>query len=109
MIVPWIKDRTRMCPCQKNRESAAVWKIFSLIGMVFSVTFAILALILKRKNDVYMKALIDLSDQLPEEEDDADSCEEDDADSRSEWQSAHAPANQRTVEERLSEQRLHEE
>lgn len=82
MIVPWIKDRTRMCPCQKNRESAAVWKIFSLIGMVFSVAFAILALILKRKNDVYMKALIDLSDQLPEE-DDADSC--------SEWQSAHAP------------------
>ena len=100
MIVPWIKDRTRMCPCQKNRESAAVWKIFSLIGMVFSVAFAILALILKRKNDVYMKALIDLSDQLPEE---------DDADSRSEWQSAHAPANQKTVEERLSEQRLHEE
>lgn len=83
MIVPWIKDRTRMCPCQKNRESAAVWKIFSLIGMVFSVAFAILALILKRKNDVYMKALIDLSDQFPEEEDDADS--------RSEWQSAHAP------------------
>ena len=101
MIVPWIKDRTRMCPCQKNRESAAVLKIFSLIGMVFSVAFAILALILKRKNDVYMKALIDLSDQLPEEEDDTDS--------RSEWQSAHAPANQRTVEERLSEQRLHEE
>ena len=101
MIVPWIKDRTRMCPCQKNRESAAVWKIFSLIGMAFSVAFAILALILKRKNDVYMKALIDLSDQLPEEEDDTDS--------RSEWQSAHAPANQRTVEERLSEQRLHEE
>ena len=101
MIVPWIKDRTRMCPCQKNRESAAVWKIFSLIGMVFSVAFAILALILKRKNDVYMKALIDLSDQLPEEEDDTDS--------RSEWQSAHAPANQKTVEERLSEQRLHEE
>ena len=100
MIVPWIKDRTRMCPCQKNRESAAVWKIFSLIGMVFSVAFAILALILKKKNDVYMKALIDLSDQLPEE---------DDADSRSEWQSAHAPANQKTVEERLSEQRLHEE
>lgn len=101
MIVPWIKDRTRMCPCQKNRESAAVWKIFSLIGMVFSVAFAILALILKRKNDVYMKALIDLSDQLPEEEDDTDS--------RSEWQSAHALANQKTVEERLSEQRLHEE
>ena len=101
MIGPWIKDRTRMCPCQKNRDSAAVWKIFSLIGMVFSVAFAILALILKRKNDVYMKALIDLSDQLPEEEDDTDS--------RSEWQSAHAPANQRTVEERLSEQRLHEE
>ena len=101
MIVPWIKDRTRMCPCQKNRESAAVWKIFSLIGMAFSVAFAILALILKRKNDVYMKALIDLSDQLPEDEDDTDS--------RSEWQSAHAPANQRTVEERLSEQRLHEE
>ena len=101
MIVPWIQDRTRMCPCQKNRDSAAVWKIFSLIGMVFSVAFAILALILKRKNDVYMKALIDLSDQLPEEEDDTDS--------RSEWQSAHAPANQRTVEERLSEQRLHEE
>ena len=101
MIGRWIKDRTRMCPCQKNRESAAVWKVFSLIGMAFSIAFAILALILKRKNDVYMKALIDLSDQLPEEEDDTDS--------RSEWQSAHAPANQRTVEERLSEQRLQEE
>ncbi len=81
--------------------SAFFWKLLGILGFLASGFFALLSFSLKQKNDRYRDMLISMSDQLPDEA-------EVEAESRRRWQSAHAPANRKTVEERLAEQRVQE-
>ena len=86
----------------KNKTSKGrlcFWKAFGALGILFGLAMAIVSVMLKKKNDEYLEALIDLSDNI---------CEDDISD-KEKWQSAHSPNRRRTVEERLSEQRIVEE
>ncbi len=96
MGMKWIDYETRPCSCGRKGE-ATTWKVLGVLGLLAAGVFAFLSFCLKRKSDRYRDALIDLSDQIP-----------DDEDRRNQWQSAHAPANRKTVEERLTEQRVYE-
>lgn len=99
MTKRWIDCETWTYPSKKKKDTALGWKLLSAAGLLLSAVLAVIGLCLKKKNDIYLDALIDLSDQLPEDE-------EDDSEARrSRWQSAHAPANRKTVEERLADQR----
>lgn len=75
------------------------WKAFGALGILFGLSMAIVSVMLKKKNDEYLEALIDLSDNF---------CEDDISD-KDAWQSSHSPSRRKTVEERLSEQRIIEE
>lgn len=88
--------------CSGRKSGGALfWKLLSVLGILAAGVFALISLSLKRKNDQYRDMLIDMSESLPDEE-------ETEAENRRRWQSAHAPANRKTVEERLADQRVQE-
>ena len=88
--------------CSVRRGDSRFWKMLSLFWFLLAGCFAALSFILKQKNDEYRDALIEMSDILPPEGEEAAELR------RKDWQSAHAPANRKTVEERLEEQRVQE-
>lgn len=84
-----------------GKHNAEFWKFFAILGMLFGAVMTLVSLFFKKKNDEYRDALIELSERFPGEEGTEGR--------RESWQSAHAPANRKTVEERLAEQRIQEE
>ncbi len=96
----WMDD-DGIC-CFERKEDNRFWKMLSLFWFLLAGSFALLSFCLKRKNDKYRDALIDMSEHLPM--DDIEAAEY----RKKNWQSAHAPANRKTVEERLEDQRIQE-
>lgn len=95
-----INSEERCCSC-KGRSSLRFWKVLSILGMLMAGVFAFISYCLKKKNDQYRDLLISMSDEIPGE----DELEEE---NNRRWHRAHAPANRKTVEERLSDQRIQE-
>ncbi len=87
--------------CQNKKHKRGIGGLFGTAGVLFGLGMGGGALSLKQKNDRYRDALIDLSDQFPKEVSATQR--------RQEWESANAPANRKTVEERLADQRTQEE
>ncbi|MBR5152720.1 MAG: hypothetical protein IKW60_04240 [Clostridia bacterium] len=83
-----------------RRNHDGWWKVFGVLGFLIGIGMAIFSYLLYRKNQQYRDALISVSDQFPDEGQQA---------RRAAWQSHHAPANQKTTEERLETQRIKEE
>ena len=103
MNMNWMKHENWPYTCKKER-AVSLWKVFGVLGLLFGAVMALVSLCLKQKNDEYRDALIDLSERFPGEED----AEPDTTARREDWQSAHAPSNRKTVEERLADQRIQE-
>ena len=91
------------CANANKGNSSWLWKLLTLLGFMALGMMALLNLCLKKKNDEYRDALIDMSEQIPYEDEG-----EEDEQRRKEWHSAHAPFNRKTVEERLADQRVQE-
>ena len=72
--------------------------ILSAVTLAISVVVTIANVLLSMKNKVYKDALIDLSEQFPEDD------EFDEKDKR--WQQRHSNQNRTTVEERLDNNRV---
>ncbi|MBO5364381.1 MAG: hypothetical protein J6A56_02835 [Clostridia bacterium] len=89
-----------LCSDRKSGNTL-FWKLLSILGFLAAGVFAFISLSFKKRNDQYRDMLISMSETLPDEE-------EIDAENRRRWQSAHAPANRKTVEERLADQRVQE-
>ncbi len=89
-----------LCSGRKS-DGTLFWKLLGFLGVLAAGFFAFISLTLKKQNDQYRDMLITMSETLPDEE-------EQDAEKRRRWQSAHAPANRKTVEERLADQRVQE-
>ncbi len=85
-----------------RKDGSGFWKMLSFFWFLLAGGFAVLSFFLKQKNEEYRDALIEMSDILPPEGEEAADLR------RKNWQSAHAPANRKTVEERLEEQRIQE-
>ena len=83
-----------------GRSGAGVWKTLSVLGFLAAAFFAFISYCLKKKNDQYRDMLITMSDEI--------SGEDFEEESNRQWHRAYAPANRKTVEERLSDQRIQE-
>ena len=103
MQMKWQKKNAFPVFVQKETSSWP-WKVLGVFGLLLSAVMAVIAWGMKKKNEEYRDALIRLSDQLPEEEWNASDAKQ----RRESWQSAHAPDNRKTVEERLEDQRIRE-
>ena len=77
------------------------WKALSVLGILAAGIFAFISFCLKKKNDQYRDLLISMSDEIPGDE-------ELEEENERRWHRAHAPANRKTVEERLCDQRVQE-
>ena len=88
--------------CSGERHGKVTfWKMLSALGFLMAGLFAFISFCLKKKNDQYRDMMIAMSDEIPDEE-------EMEIESSRQWHRAHAPANRKTVEERLAEQRVQE-
>lgn len=93
------KKNTEEWVCS-GRSGSGFWKALSVLGILAAALFAFMSYCLKKKNDQYRDMLISMSDEIP-----GDEFEEENS---RQWHRAHAPANRKTVEERLSDQRIQE-
>lgn len=94
------QKNTEEWSCSGGRDGSGFWKVLSVLGILAAAAFALVSFCLKKKNDQYRDMLISMSDEIPE-----DDFEEENS---RRWHRAHAPANRKTVEERLSDQRIQE-
>lgn len=76
-------------------------KAAATLGFLFGAGATAVAYIIKKKNDEYREALIDMSDIMPGAPDEQTR--------RDNWRSSHSPENRKSVEERLEDQRIKEE
>ncbi len=96
------KNNTEEWLCSgERRGNATFWKLLSVLGILAAAFFAFVSLCLKKKNDQYRDMMIAMSDEIPDEE-------EIEIETSRQWHRAHAPANRKTVEERLADQRIQE-
>ncbi len=96
------KKNTEEWLCSNGKSSSvAFWKVLSILGFLAAGLFAFVSFCLKKKNDQYRDMMIAMSDEIPDEE-------EIEIETSRQWHRAHAPANRKTVEERLADQRIQE-
>ncbi len=82
----------------RNNSKVCFWKFFGALGFLFGIGMTFVALLLKKKNDEYMEALIDMSDSML-----------DDEYTKEEWSNSNSLRNRKTVEEKMSDRRVEEE
>lgn len=96
------KNHTEEWICSGGKSSnATLWKVLSVLGFLAAAFFAFVSLCMKKKNDQYRDMMIAMSDEIPDEE-------EIEIETSRQWHRAYAPANRKTVEERLADQRIQE-
>ncbi len=89
--------------CAKKK---GLWKVVSAIFFLAFVGTAVTAFMYKKKSDNYRDTLIEISEQIPN----TDEQEEELAEiRRREWSRANAPQNRVSDEERIAENRITEE
>lgn len=93
------KKNTEEWSCSGG-NGVGFWKVLSILGILAAGFFAFVSYCLKKKNDQYRDMLISMSDEIPDDNFDEENSRR--------WHRAHAPANRKTVEERLSDQRIQE-
>lgn len=89
--------------CGKKR---GMWKFVAVVLFLAFVASAAAVVALKFKNDQYRDAIIKMSEELPntpEQEEELSELR------RREWSRAHAPANRKSDEERMADNRIVEE
>lgn len=83
-----------------------LWKLLALIFFMAFIGTSVAAILLKRRNDKYKDALVEISEQIPvtfEQEEELAEIR------KREWSRANSPANRKTDEERIAENRVTEE
>lgn len=82
----------------KTKMNNKILKILSAVAVGLSVAVTIANIFLSLKNKAYKDALIDLSEQFPEDDGTNEKEER--------WRKAHSNQNRSTVEERLDNNRV---
>ncbi len=83
-----------------------IWKFIAGVIFILLIIMSVAAVAYKLRCDKYRDALIDVSERFPntpEQEEELARIR------REEWSKSHAPANQKTDEERMEENRVVEE